>query len=153
MQNNMNDIIEEIFCDVLEKLAFMFGEPAILKELSFVSSKYSKVTMKFTGNIDGEITLIVPDEMTQELAMNILGLDFGDTIEEEQAADSLKELLNVICGQFLTEYAGEKPVFDLGIPEISTLDKKNCEILCNEDNTVGFLVDNYSVLFGVKIKK
>jgi CheY-like chemotaxis protein len=45
-----------------------------------------------------------------------------DDLVRERALDSLKEMLNVTCGQLLTSFAGEGPVFDLSIPTVAELD-------------------------------
>jgi len=152
MDEEKKELIEEVFCDVLERFAFMFAEPVPLDELSFSESGFMKVGMSFAGELTGRIGLVVPGTMCGELASNVLGLDFGDEISEEQAKDSLRELLNVICGQFLTTYAGEEPVFDLSIPEVSKIEEDECKLLSEEDNTICFLVDNYPVLLNVRIE-
>jgi CheY-specific phosphatase CheX len=153
MENDIIEILEEIFYEVLEKLAFMFAEPTQKEELSFSKSDNIKASMSFSGDKSGQLSLIVPREMSNELATNILGIEPGDELTEEQAYDSLRELLNVICGQFLTTFAGYEPVFSLSIPDITKIDEKDCRSFSDDENTVGFLVDSYPILIGVKFDK
>jgi len=50
----------------------------------------------------------------------------GDAIARrilEQAADALKELLNVTTGDYLHELEGNEPIFDLAAPALTALDR------------------------------
>lgn len=114
-------MVTEVFCDVVESLAFMFGEAADEDELPASAAGYILATMSFSGPMTGRIELAVPREMRVEIAANVLGVDPDDEQAVSGADDALKELLNVTCGQVLTRLAGEEPVFDLSVPVVSDL--------------------------------
>ncbi len=121
MEANHREMLTEVFCEVIENLAFMFGEAAEEGELEDSAGGYVLAAMSFSGPMSGRIELAVPREMRAEIAANVLGIDLDDELATSSADDALKELLNVTCGQVLTHLAGEEPVFDLGVPEVSDL--------------------------------
>lgn len=84
--------------------------------------------------------------MCATLAANMLGLDSDDDLANERGEDSLKELLNVGCGNLLTELAGPDPVFDLEVPRAEKLDADGWGKFCHVEETVALLVDEYPLL-------
>lgn len=115
---NHNDILISTCCDVFESLSFMFGEAIDLDEVESDSETFIHVSISYKGDRAGAINLIVSAETASSLAYNILGIDEGEEeLTIESAMDALKELLNTICGQFMTSMFGDEPVFDLTVPE------------------------------------
>lgn len=131
MNNEFTELVENVFCDVFENLAFMFGELVDKGELLSPGTELIQASMSFSGAQTGEIILVVPDEMCPEIAANVLGLDPDEDKVHELAADALKEMINIICGQLLTEIAGEKPIFDLSVPTIQKIDPLEWSELLN----------------------
>lgn len=146
MPNEHAETIRNVFCDVLEKMAFMFGELAEEDEMPPSVESAVEASMTFSGPFKGGLALAVPAKMCPELAANILGIDPDEEGAVEKAHDALKEVLNVICGNVLTEMAGVDPVFDLSVPEINELDAAAWKALQNDAATVAFLVDDYPTL-------
>ena len=146
MEANIDEIIGEVVYDVFEKLAFMFGEVALSDELPEPAERNVKASMTYSGNTKGSISLTVPAEVCPEIAANVLGKDPDDDIVKAQAGDALKEVLNVLCGNILTAVAGEGPVFDLSVPEVSDLDAAEWVALLEDERTKVFLVDESPVL-------
>ena len=151
MKSEQKELLSNVFCDALEKLAFMFGEPAGGDELSPTGNKYLTAGMTFTGDMSGEISITVAEEMCMEIAANILGINTGDEQAMNLAIDSLKEVLNVTCGQVLTAIAGEKALINLSIPQVSELDASGWTEMMNKTETIGFLVDDYPVLLSFSL--
>ena len=146
MQVEQNELVSDVFCEVLEKLAFMFGEAVEKEELASDTSEYIRAMMSFTGAMSGKLGLVVPKEMCPEIAANVLGMDPDDELVAAQAIDALKEVLNVVCGNVLTALAGERAMFDLSVPEISTLNAAEWTTTLHEPQTWAFLVDDIPVL-------
>lgn len=146
MKNEQREIVNRVFCDIIEQLAFMFGEPVDADELEAPAPKNILVRMEFKGASAGTLALAVPAHMCLELAANVLGLDSDDPDVMSKAIDALKELLNVSCGNLLTALAGEKPLFDLTVPTAAKLDGDGWNELLKAQDTMTFVVDDYSVL-------
>ena len=146
-----SDKLNEVFCEVLEKLAFMFAEPASNSALPCEVEKSVEASMSFTGAMQGKCLLMVPEALCPEIAANILGLDSDDELATLRAQDALKELLNVTCGRILTALAGTEPVFDLTVPVIMEGGAQEWKALLDRGRAVGFLVDDSPVLLELSI--
>ena len=151
MESRAKELLSGVFCDVLEKQAFMFADPVDKEDLPSIEADCIRARIGFTGEMDGELVLLVPGEMCAEIAANILGTDADDELSIQRGQDALKELLNVTCGQFLTTFAGEKPVFDLSVPEITTLDAEGWQASLDDSDTLAFLVDESPALLRISI--
>ena len=88
----------------------------------------------------------------REIALNFLGLDDDANIEDESAHDAFKEILNIMCGQMLTAIAGDEPIFQLGMPELSRVDAEQWKALCGDEQTVAFMVEDHSALARFTVK-
>lgn len=149
MTDNSNEIIDEVFCDIMESLAFMFGEMVDKTEVEAPAANLVKAVMTFSGPNSGSIAIAVPETVCPEIAANVLGLDAEEDIDPADALDALKEVLNVICGHVLTRMAGTEPVFDLSIPEVTTITAESWQELINDSAVVAFDVDETPMLLGL----
>ena len=153
METERIELFENVFCDVFENLAFMFGELVEKTDLPTDNTDYVQARMTFSGAQSGKIILAVPAEMCPEIAANVLGLDPDDEQVHDLAEDALKELINILCGQLLTGIAGVKPVFDLSVPDIRNISSAEWTELLNTDGSLGFIVDDYPVVFYFKMEQ
>ncbi len=150
MNGNPNDVVFRVFCEVIEQMAFMFGEELETEAAEPVSEALC-ARMTFEGPMSGSMLLAVPDAMCPVLAENILGLEPDDEEVMEKARDALNEVLNVTCGNVLTSLAGEEPVFDLTVPEAATIDSDEWQALATDPNTVAVQVDEFPALLRISL--
>ena len=146
MLTEQSQLIAQVFCEVMEKLAFMFGEPVDKQETASPEAEYVQTKMTYTGQTSGMLTLTVPASMCPHIAANVLGTDPHDDEAMARSLDALKEVLNVTCGHVLTALAGEMPVFDLSVPQTSSLDASQWTGLLERPDTVALSVDDNPVL-------
>ncbi|HUX06024.1 MAG TPA: chemotaxis protein CheX [Acidobacteriota bacterium] len=144
--------IDEIFCDVIEKMAFMFGEPVTGDELPPSGPHFYSTEMSFHGAREGSLIIAVPAAMCAEIAANVLGVDIDSELAESRSCDALKELLNVTCGNILTALAGEEPVFDLHPPTLSEMDEDGWNKFLADGDTLAYNVDENPVLLKFSFK-
>jgi CheY-specific phosphatase CheX len=115
------ELIDRTLLQTLETMAFMFGEaqavPAATGESRTPLGLLGE--MRFDGHRSGRVAILIPRELAGEVATNLLGLDPGEPQSGEQLVDTVKELLNVVCGQLLTALEGDRAPFQLSIPRIS----------------------------------
>lgn len=116
MDENTRNRISNVLFEVLEKQAFLFGDPGEEPDLASVEG-YLAASVSFAGAAAGRVSLAVPVPMAAELASNFLGCEADDPAAVAAAADACKEILNIVCGHVLTELYGSTPVFDLGLLE------------------------------------
>lgn len=151
MNSERREIVSDVFCDILEKLAFMFGEEVGTEEMPEPSEGITLSSMSFSGEMVGTLEMAVPTEMSVEVAVNVLGID-ADEIDAEAANDSLKEVLNVICGNILTAIAGEEPIFDLSVPGVKDISSSDWRELMNDPDSINFLLDDNPVILRLQIE-
>lgn len=151
MSSGYEDALMEVFCETVEHLAFMFGDPLEDEATLDAGETYCRVTMHFKGERAGSLVLAVPGDLRAVLAANMLGVDADAEKAHAFGEDALKELLNVTCGQLLTRIAGEQPVFDLSPPELSMLDRSAWRDMFVEPTVLRVLVDDCPALLRVHI--
>ena len=143
MSKDYSEILYKVLEESLEHLAFMFAEAVDISEISMSDSESVKVEMNFTGDLyNGSLMMILPQNISSELAANILGID--DTSEDamDLGEDSLKEVLNVICGRVLTEISGEEALFDLSIPTLKTISSNDLGKYVDDKNICCAMIDD-----------
>jgi CheY-specific phosphatase CheX len=133
-------VLAQTFSEVLERQAFMFAEPYSEPLGDSLTADYLQVTICFSGPVRGRLDLVAPKALGHGLTANILGA--GDQLTFDQAQDTLKELLNVVCGQVLTSLYGTEHVIGLSIPTICRIDPEQGMGWRQHPEGVSFLIDN-----------
>jgi len=152
MNERIRETLIDVFCRVLEQVAFAFGEETPKEELpSGEFSSHLHCSISFRGPFNGTIEIALPSEFCEELAANTLGAE-QEEVTPEMAADALKEIANVTCGQWLTAVAGEKPVFDLTVPTIEQLDSAGWGQLRDKASSIAMIVDDVPALITVSVE-
>lgn len=147
MSTETKEILAEVVGEVFEAMAFMFADPLNADSTDEVElDQPIEVHLEFVGAATGEVAIVVPEGMCQELAANILGVEPDDEDAVAKALDSLKEILNVICGNALTRVAGEEPVFNLNIPKTGELTEETLADWLHDEDTVFLMVDDFTLL-------
>ena len=143
--------LEQVIAGVLQELTFMFADPADEDDTVAPDEECIKAKISFKGPVSGDLGLVFPRSLCFELIANILGLEQEDISEPSDAEDALKELLNVVCGQFLTTTFGSGLLFDLSIPAVEMIDRKAWERQQAEPDTTVILVEDEPVLFDLSM--
>lgn len=153
MKYEFKETVTEAFAHVLENLAFMFAEVTEDQGSTEAPEKSLCARVSFRGVRSGCLTLIVPVDLSLEIAANIMGADVDDPALEAQLPDVIKELANVTCGHILTGIAGEEPIFDLSVPTVEIVDAAFWEKERRADGSFAVCVDGESpVLIDVVIR-
>lgn len=151
MSVECQDALQEVAADVLEKLAFMFADPADVTETTAPAESLVQASIRFGGPMEGTLTLLAPLSLGQEFAGNMLGID-SSQVTDDQARDALGELMNVLCGQLLTRIAGTGPVFSLHPPDTSVVENGAWSALLEQDDVMALLIDDRPVLLRAHIE-
>jgi CheY-specific phosphatase CheX len=152
MQTSTQDKISKTFLDVVEQLTFMFGEPLPKSELDVDGVQFMMAAMKFEGDVHGELSVAVPEEITAEITANILGLDPEDIDSEEMKNDALAEMLNVVCGHVIMALAGTDANFKLFAPVTRQVAEEEFDKLMLADDFIGFTLDEEPVFLGLTLE-
>jgi len=106
----------------------------------------------FEGQSSGELGLLMDPGFAAELASRILGVDKSGDLLQEMIVDAVKELLNVICGQFLTQRFGYEPAFTLGVPRVFPLSAQVCNALLKGPSILIFQSGDFIMPAYVRVK-
>jgi hypothetical protein len=143
--SDITSILDQALSDILEKSAFMFSEKADGPKPDFGDEPCACVSIRFDGPVHGILHLTAPNSFGLQVAANTLGED-PSTIPTDQAADAMKELLNVICGRFLELYSGTCAIYNLSIPTLTTMTPAEVLVLARSPGSAVFMVDETPVL-------
>jgi CheY-specific phosphatase CheX len=138
--------IAGVFCEVMEKQAFLFPEALESRLVSLDEDRFLASSMTFMGNIRGGLLLAVPERTAWELSANFLGMEADDPFVRESSRDSLGEILNITCGHMLTTLFGVGELFDLSIPTPLSLTGPEIALLARKQGSMVFQVDDCPVL-------
>jgi len=109
MGNQYDQILSDVARKAMESLAFLIEIPD-----DAPSQQPSVAAMiRFSGPFEGALFIQVSPGMLHLVAVNMLGMMDDEEISAQCRQDAFKELLNVICGNFLPEYVGNEAVFDV----------------------------------------
>lgn len=75
-------------------------------------------SMRFQGLIEGQLYLLVEEAFSETLCRNLLAKEMDESVSEEEKEDALRELCNVILGNYLTEAYGDDTAFELTLPNV-----------------------------------
>jgi CheY-specific phosphatase CheX len=153
MSANCGQIVRDVFGSVIERTAFMFGESVGKEDLPIAQTPYVQASMSFRGPQRGVLSIAMPRDACVQIAANVLGMEPEEPFVAQRATDSLKEILNVTCGHILTSLAGDAPVFDLSIPEVTDLDEEAQAALRDDPHTQAFLADECPVLLRLTVNE
>lgn len=143
MQDQKISTLTTVLSDVLANLAFMFTDDGEFE--APVGERWLETSISYEGTVSGALQLICTDSFAVQMAGNLLGLDSEAELTEQEAMDAVKEFMNVLCGQYVTEAYGTEDVFNLTIPEVLELPSTPCLASPDEDSEdVALLsVDNH----------
>lgn len=147
-RGKLAEIIEEVF----QNMAFLFCDPV---EDDFKESDLTglRARMVFHGVLNGDMTIWLEQSIIHELAINMLGLEIEDELGTSEYEDALKELLNVLVGQFLVAAAGDEPLFDLSVPILLDESKSDFSTLWKSTSAIKYLIDDRPIIINCHCEK
>ncbi len=152
MQTSTQEQLSKTFLGVVEQLTFMFGESVPKAELEADGATFNRGDHVVHRGHVGELTVAVPEEITADIAANILGLEPEDIESEEMRHDALAEMLNVACGHVIMALAGTDANFRLEAPTTGQVDQDTYNQMMLNEDYIGFLLDDNPVFLGLTLE-
>ena len=149
---NIRPLLEKVFADVLEKFAFMFSESVTPSDFFMDAPPFYHATISFSGPHEGVLGIAASGKFCGLLSANILGEEEGSA-PENQALDSLKELLNVTCGEFLEKLSGPQVIYNLSVPDAAVWTQEQMQALADSEKAILLLIDNAPIILHGEITK
>jgi len=109
--------VRGVIVRVLEDASFVFTDELAPEERPPAETWDAEgVSIEFKGEKTGRIRLWSDKGFGAMLATNMLGIDSSDPAINEKGADALREMVNIIAGNAMTELFGDTAVYELSIP-------------------------------------
>jgi hypothetical protein len=122
MSTDSITVLAKVTVEILERFAFLLGDPAEAEAPPALPAAAWLATLQFAGPRRGTLGLATTPALARQMAANLFGREPGE-ISDEEAVDALKELLNVTCGDYLHELEGNEPLYDLAAPAVLPADR------------------------------
>lgn len=116
MHANSESAVIEATSRVFETAAFLNVYP--VEPGAELAPPEQAATMSFKGAATGRVSIRVAISVLDSVVENLLDPTSDPAELATRRGDVLKEMLNMLCGNLLTEYFGSEPIFDLSPPEL-----------------------------------
>ena len=112
--------LKKVGLRILEDWAMMIVDEVSETECGFnPDEKLYMAWINIHGHISGALSIITQTKFIQSLASNLLGVEPSDAPSRDECEDALREMGNVLAGNYFTEAYGEDVVFDLINPNVT----------------------------------
>jgi len=138
-------ILQDVLSDVLEKQAFMFLEDGTDVPVEYHEEGIG-AGIAFNGEKNGEINIYVSKSTAIEISANIIGEDVTDDYDINNAIDSIKEIINVVCGNFLTRLGNEDAEYNITIPNHQQISMEEWSGIISRDSCSHYVFDDHLLL-------
>jgi chemotaxis protein CheY-P-specific phosphatase CheC len=152
MADNPNEFLMEALGHVLVSMVAMSPRIAGAKDMPEMKGEALNVRIDYTGKHAGELGLIMEQPLASRIAARILGLEKTDDLFDDMLEDAVRELINVVCGHFVTLMYGYSPILKVSTPKVFRIGSPACNMLLTNPNVCTFMVDEYPLLGLVRIK-
>lgn len=139
---------------VLSVFTEMTGVPIQIVEPSSIApfeTPMLNARISFSGPRSGDLGLLVEPPLAGLISSRMIGIDQSEALIQDMIDDAVKEMLNVVCGQFLTQMFGHRPVFSLSIPLVLSLGARVCNTLLQTTPISAFSAEGHFLLGSVRI--
>ena len=150
MTDESLSLLSEVFAKVAEQSAFVFAEPAEKEYAAMPLEDCFIASISFAGIKSGTLTVIMPESLCAKISAGILGAEPSDKFAMEQDKDALCELINVVCGQFLTASEGAEPVFNLSLPSLRIAGDAEWSAFLESDSSAAMTIDDRPVILSLR---
>lgn len=141
----------KVIIHILGECSYIFADPISEEDIPPLHELDLKgVSLEYQGYKSGHISLFANEEFLKYAAASMLGIDENSEDAIEKGFDSIKEILNMVVGNFLTEIYGCDPVFDMGIPQA----QKSIDEMKNssEEDRIWLNADDHILVFEFTIQ-
>ena len=99
----------------LERTAFVLAELAEIESEEDLPPTNHYTRIEYSGPTNGHVYLAASDGFVRELTSSLLGVE-PEEITDDQAADAMRELTNLVGGSVTLELGGTGRRLSLGLP-------------------------------------
>jgi chemotaxis protein CheY-P-specific phosphatase CheC len=152
MPDTPSQYLTEALSHVLMSMVSLSPRVMEAADMPEVKGDALNVRIEYTGEHAGELGLIIEKPLATLMAARILGMEHTKDVYDDMIEDALRELLNVVCGHFVTLMYGYAPVLKISLPKVFTIGSAVCNVLRTNPNVCTFMVEDSPLLGQVKVK-
>lgn len=145
------EMIDSVFCTVMERFTFMFGDVVPVESVLSPEGDLAAARISFSGGAAGSLLLAAPMDLCTEMAANVLGLDPGDPVASQKGPDTLGEVLNMTCGHLATALEADGAT-DLRPPAVSLIGAGEWAALTADPTARFFLFEDRPVILAATVR-
>lgn len=151
-EGNPTPYLTEALGHVLVSMVSMSPLQTEVMNMPDMKTDALNVKVEYSGRHNGELGLIMEQPLANRIASRILGTDNTADVTDEMIEDAIRELINVVCGHFVTLMYGYTPVLKLSIPKVSWVGYAACNVLMTKPDTCTFLVEESPLIGQIKLR-
>ncbi|HVN70479.1 MAG TPA: chemotaxis protein CheX [Desulfomonilia bacterium] len=152
MADNPNENLKEALGHVLVSMVSMSPHPAQAQEMPEMKGDALNVRIEYSGKHAGELGLIMEQSLAAKIAARILGLGTPGEVLDDMIEDAVRELINVMCGHFVTLMYGYTPILKVSLPKVFRLGSAACNVLLTNPNVCTFMVEDSPLIGQVRVR-
>jgi len=126
------DMLGCVFCDLVETVALLGGEPVSGDDVGRDECGGLCLSVRFSGEHSGWLAWHLGRDTGELIAGNMLGQEVDDAFSRNRARETLKDLTRDLCAQVLTAVYGDASGFLLSDADVTkSLPNEWQELLSN----------------------
>lgn len=146
MENKTLQILSAVIEAIMEQMAFVFiDETGAACKPKSLGWEALGAGISISGAKCGRIHLWISTPLASSVTANMLAIDNLEDITK--AGDAVKELCNIISGNFITS-AYQNSEINLGIPELLSADSLNMDF--DDPEAIWFSAEEEQILVSIK---
>jgi chemotaxis protein CheY-P-specific phosphatase CheC len=152
MGGNPSECFMEALGHVLVSMVSMSPRMTEVKNMPEMKGDAFNIRIEYSGKHVGELGLIMEHPLASQIAARILGLGNTDNVYDDMIEDAVRELINVVCGHFVTLMYGYTPALKVSIPKVFLLGSPACNVLMANPDVCTIMVDDFPLLGLVRVR-
>lgn len=144
--NNIETPLAKVSAKVLEDWGMMMVDrmPPTLELFETPGTNFI-ASIRYEGPFSGTLLILAKEPFMDKLARNLLGIDSTDELSHGERVDSLREMVNILLGNFLTEAFSTDITFDLFSPMVVEATEHDLVEFFSTNHVYSFMADNEPV--------
>ncbi len=150
MAESPNEFFIEALGHVFVSMASMPLHQTDAGNMPELKGEALNIQIEFSGKHAGELFLVVEDSLASRIAARILGMENGLSVE--MIEDAARELINVVCGHFITLMYGYTAIVRVSIPKVLRIGSTAFNLMLNSPDVCTFMVEESPILGRINLK-
>lgn len=152
MGDNPFEYLMDALGHVLVSMVSMSPHITEAKDMPEMKGDAFNIRIEYIGKHAGELGLIMERPLASQITARILGLGSTEDVYDDMIEDAVRELINVVCGHFVTLMYGYTPVLKISMPKVFLIGSPACNALLANPNVCTMMVDDFPLLGFVKVR-